>query len=184
MYEYIQRGLSVLYTLTNWAKEMQQREEKITKNLYTQCKAYLLNVFLLKNNFTKKISLYYTLHVTERTVMLLLLVIVSLLVPFISRSCVLLGGREGQQRLSYLYPLLHPLPILQFPTLSSSLHEYFSDWRIGAHEGIFFHHISYFSGMYWIEDVSHIGWDWHLSKVWSANVIAMVFLGSILGTIL
>merc|ERR550525_755548 len=41
MYEFIQRGLSVLYTLTNWAKEMQQWEEKITKNLYTQCKAYL-----------------------------------------------------------------------------------------------------------------------------------------------
>ena len=38
--------------------KMHQKEGKITKNIYTQRKTYLLNVFLLKNNFTKKI--HYT----------------------------------------------------------------------------------------------------------------------------
>ena len=55
--------------------KMHQKEGKITKNIYTQHKTYLLNVFLLKNNFTERNPLYYNLHVTERTVMLLLVIV-------------------------------------------------------------------------------------------------------------
>ena len=74
---------------------------KITKNIYTQHKTYLLNVFLLKNNFTERNPLYYNLHVTERTVMLLL-VIVWLPSPFLPHGDVFCweGGKEGQQRSS------------------------------------------------------------------------------------
>ena len=71
--------------------KMHQKEGKITKNIYTQRKTYLLNVFLLKNNFTEKNPLYYNLHVTERTVMLL--VIDCHLLFFHREMCFV--GREG-----------------------------------------------------------------------------------------
>ena len=76
--------------------KMHQKEGKITKNIYTQHKTYLLNVFLLKNNFTERNPLYYNLHVTERTVMLL--VIVSLPSPFLPQGDVFCWeGRKGNK---------------------------------------------------------------------------------------
>ena len=77
--------------------KMHHKEGKITKNIYTQHKTYLLNVFLLKNNFTERNPLYYNLHVTERTVMLL--VIVWLPSPFLPHGDAFCweGGREGRK---------------------------------------------------------------------------------------